>query len=335
MSNLRIFGLVLGIIGLLATFLIYRGPKWKRANFVLWAIFSLSLIAVAVNPNLVDFIRNLLLLKPSNRGRIIALLILSNIFLVFYSFYVRAQVEHIRIQFDQLVRSLGVSDFAEEKDIAEKIKPIMVIIPAYNEAENLIELLPKIPARINGIDVGILVVNDGSSDNTAEMLKKMGCPVVSGKINRGQGAASRLGYDILTKYDVTIGVTMDADNQHSPDDLKKQVIPILNGQYDLVIGSRILGDHAKTGINTMLNTGSVLGGFSNVYGGGFPPKYIPSFCWGGKEGFVEYRLDKALETASRMMNRRERSLTPGLESLYRKIFELTLEKRKQWLAEQE
>lgn len=134
---------------------------------------------------------------------------------------------------------------------------------------------------------------------------------------------------------VNIGAdTNNSDLKNNYSSIKVVVNGKLTDTGSMFVGAT-MGDHAKTGINTMLNTGSVLGGFSNVYGGGFPPKYIPSFCWGGKEGFVEYRLDKALETASRMMNRRERSLTPGLESLYRKIFELTLEKRKQWLAEQE
>lgn len=71
----------------------------------------------------------------------------------------------------------------------------------------------------------------------------------------------------------------------------------------------MMGDHSKCGINTMFNTGTVVGVSSNIYGGGFPDKYIPSFAWGGSDGFVKYDFDKAMETANRMMGRRNRTLT--------------------------
>jgi hypothetical protein len=56
----------------------------------------------------------------------------------------------------------------------------------------------------------------------------------------------------------------------------------------------IMGDHAKTGINTMLNTGTVVGVAANVFGGGFPPKHVPGFAWGGEQGFAVHEVDKAL-----------------------------------------
>jgi len=66
----------------------------------------------------------------------------------------------------------------------------------------------------------------------------------------------------------------------------------------------IMGDHAKCGINTMFNTGTVVGVSANVFGSGFPRNFIPSFSWGGASGFTEYNLKKALDTADRVMQRR-------------------------------
>jgi UDP-N-acetylglucosamine diphosphorylase/glucosamine-1-phosphate N-acetyltransferase len=66
----------------------------------------------------------------------------------------------------------------------------------------------------------------------------------------------------------------------------------------------IMGDHSKSGINTMFNTGTVVGVSANVYGAGFPRNFISSFSWGGPQGTMEYKLDKALDTADRMMKRR-------------------------------
>lgn len=66
----------------------------------------------------------------------------------------------------------------------------------------------------------------------------------------------------------------------------------------------IMGDHSKTGINTMLNTGTVVGVACNIYGGGFPPTHIPSFQWGGAEGLTTYQFEKFIETAERVYQRR-------------------------------
>lgn len=84
----------------------------------------------------------------------------------------------------------------------------------------------------------------------------------------------------------------------------------------------MMGDHSKCGINTMFNTGTVCGVSSNVFGADFPPKFIPSFAWGGAEGFEKYHLEKAIETAKAMMARRYIEFTDG----DRKIFEYILSK---------
>jgi glycosyltransferase involved in cell wall biosynthesis len=146
------------------------------------------------------------------------------------------------LQFDQLVRKLGLGSF---EITPEKIKPIMVVIPAYNEAENLRYLLPKIPAKINGLDVDVLVIDDGSTDQTKQIVQGHGHTVVSNMINRGGGAALRLGYDILKKAGGNICVTMDADGQHQPEEIETLVLPIIKDEYDIVIGSRILGTREK------------------------------------------------------------------------------------------
>jgi len=248
MSNLRIVGFIVGIIGLTATFIIYRGPKWKRGNFVLFTLFNLSLIIVCLNPDVVNFIRDMLALKTSQRGRIIALLIISNIFLFFYSIYTNSKLDKYQLQFDQLVRSLGADNLQESADVFEKINPIMVVIPAFNEAENLKEILPRFPDRINGMEIGVLVIDDGSEDDTSSVVSQADFFLVRNPINRGGGAALRLGYDIIKKAKGQICVTMDADGQHRPEEIERLVLPILNDQYDFVIGSRILGHREKDSV---------------------------------------------------------------------------------------
>lgn len=82
-----------------------------------------------------------------------------------------------------------------------------------------------------------------------------------------------------------------------------------------------MGDHAKSGINTMFNTGTVCGIFANVFGSGFPHRRIPDFGWGGAEGFKTFRLPDALEVANRMMERRKVPLTDELREMYAHLFD--------------
>ena len=242
MSGLRIVGLIIGIMGLIATFLFYRGPKWNRFNFVFFSLFNVSLIAVSINPNVVNFLRDLLSLQEYQYGRILALLIVSNLILAFFSFYSISKVENFRLQFDKMVRKIG-SGYLDAASVS--IKDIMVLIPAYNEADNLKFLLPIMPNSINGKDVGVLVVDDGSDDETKEIVQNHGHIVVSNVINRGGGAALRLGYDILRNSGANICITMDADGQHRPEEIEKLASPIINDEYDVIIGSRILGAREK------------------------------------------------------------------------------------------
>ncbi len=253
LSSLRIVGLIIGLVGLFVTFIIYRGPRWKRKNFIFFGMFSICLVIVSVNPDVLNHIAEILKLERRQMGRVLALLIGSNIILWFMLLYFKTNLDEYRYQFDLLIRKLG---HEEVKDLLKNEitdKEIMVIIPAYNEADNLKELLKKMPDKINGKKVGVLVVDDGSADNTKDVVINAGHIVAQNKINRGQGAASRLGYDVLLRNNIQIGVTMDADNQHLPEEIETIVDPILSDKFDLVIGSRVLGESCKSTL--LRNTG--------------------------------------------------------------------------------
>ncbi|MFC1574643.1 putative sugar nucleotidyl transferase [Gemmatimonadota bacterium] len=88
-----------------------------------------------------------------------------------------------------------------------------------------------------------------------------------------------------------------------------------------------LGDHVKTGIGTLLNTGTVVGAGSNLFGGRMPSSYVPAFTWGTGEDLTEYHLDQFLEVTARAMGRRSMELTPGMEALLRQAWEDTRPQR--------
>lgn len=85
----------------------------------------------------------------------------------------------------------------------------------------------------------------------------------------------------------------------------------------------MIGDHSKSAINTMFNTGSVIGFSCNIFGAGFPDKYVPSFTWGGAESYIHYDLQKAIDTAKVVLSRRKIIFDKEEEKLFHKIFELT------------
>lgn len=90
-----------------------------------------------------------------------------------------------------------------------------------------------------------------------------------------------------------------------------------------------MGDHSKTGINSIFNTGTVVGLSCNLFGSQFPPKFVPSFSWGEKDNLSIYKLEKSLETAERVMARRGKKLSSLDKELFRKIFNLTKPERKE------
>ncbi|MBB5394921.1 GlmU family protein [Mucilaginibacter sp. AK015] len=86
----------------------------------------------------------------------------------------------------------------------------------------------------------------------------------------------------------------------------------------------IMADHAKCGINTMFNTGTVVGVSANVFGGGYPPNYIPDFSWGGANGFEEYAFDKMIDTAAKAVARRpHRKFDDAEKAILTAAYELT------------
>ncbi len=85
----------------------------------------------------------------------------------------------------------------------------------------------------------------------------------------------------------------------------------------------IMGDHSKCSINTMFNTGTVVGVAANIFGGDFPPKHVPSFSWGGSESMTEYDLEKALQTAERVLARRSLPLTEADKKMLTHVFRMT------------
>lgn len=90
----------------------------------------------------------------------------------------------------------------------------------------------------------------------------------------------------------------------------------------------MMGDHSKSAINTMFNTATVVGVCCNIFGGGLPPTFVPSFSWGGGQNLETYKMDKAIETAGKVMARREINVDDTDKAILEHVFQLTDKARK-------
>ena len=122
---------------------------------------------------------------------------------------------------------------------------IAVVIPAFNEADRLRTLLPRIPACLFGAPVQVIVVSDGSTDATEAVALDHGAVLVRLPKHRGKGAALRAGFAQAMELDPAQLVTMDADGQHDPADLERLIQPVIAGECALATGSRFLSDPSR------------------------------------------------------------------------------------------
>jgi cellulose synthase/poly-beta-1,6-N-acetylglucosamine synthase-like glycosyltransferase len=242
---LRLIGALFGA-GLSAwSFRRFRVHAVRRHEFFLSFSLGLAFLLVSIYPDSLNILAGMLSLSGKEYGRLILLLIISNMVMWLLILSLRTKDTRKSIQFDLLVRRLAYDRFDAAEWGPKAAREIMVVIPALDEAENLQQVLPRIPKEILGHAVDVLVVDDGSTDSTAEMVRKLGHRVVSNPINRGGGASLRLAYDIANAGGASIVVTMDADGQHLPEEISRLVEPVLNDQLDFVIGSRVLGEREK------------------------------------------------------------------------------------------
>ena len=126
---------------------------------------------------------------------------------------------------------------------------ISVVIPAYNEEKNIEDVLLRTKATMKALQFPheIIVVDDGSTDKTRSLAAKHKVTIVKNGRNQGKGRALRMGFEKATG---DILVTMDADGSHRPEEIKKLIVPLLNGA-DFVMGSRFIGKRKKDAVKRL------------------------------------------------------------------------------------
>jgi glycosyltransferase involved in cell wall biosynthesis len=168
---------------------------------------------------------------------------------------------------DDSVDKAAISAFTDQYGArATKLPPLAIVIAAYNEEGAIGPVIEALPAVIAGLEVATIVVSDGSMDATVKDADAAGALVCDVPVNRGQGAALRLGYRLAREGGAEYIVTTDADGQYNPNEIAALLAPLLSGQADFVSGSRTKGSEEtkdpvrKLGVRVFALTITVLTG---------------------------------------------------------------------------
>ncbi|HJP65497.1 MAG TPA: DUF2304 family protein [Actinomycetota bacterium] len=248
MIFLRILGFIVAV-GLLTSVI---GRRRRGAlslpDTVIYAGLALALMIIAIIPAIVDPVLKTMGFPPGNERRVIGVLLVSNILtyiLILRSF---AKTDRLEGILGDYADRLAARHFAweYEKD-AERLVggKLCVVVPALNEEGALPLIMPTIPKEVEGLPVEVLVISDGSVDDTERVAREYGALVVGRDLRRGQGAAVALGYRVAISRGATVVATLDADGQYDPLELPQLIRPILDGDADVVHGSRVLGAYER------------------------------------------------------------------------------------------
>ena len=246
MFALRVVGGLFALALVVVPFIRHRQRKISRLSLLIsWAL-AVGLGLLAASPTVFNPLFNLFNFQAGGGRRLLGVLFFAVMVIIVLLLRVQSLTDENQRSIRLLVESLAVSsfDWEQAKGLPQGDR-ILVLMPAYNEAENVGAVIRAMPERVEGLPVGVIVIDDDSDDDTARVAREAGAMVVRNPIRRGGGLALRVGYEIAVRLGAVVVVTMDADGQHVPDEMHLLVKPILAGEADMIQGSRMLGDFEK------------------------------------------------------------------------------------------
>jgi hypothetical protein len=242
LTPLRTVGLLAAIAFAVVSVWAYRRDRIGNGDLLLrFLVFVLPLLLVSLEPTIFTWTLDQLSFKKGGGGRILGATVVAVSVLYLFSYVLAVRYERSRRDLTRLIENLALQEFRATARLEDYADAIAIVIPAYNEAGNIAHVIGGLPDELSGLAVRPIVVDDGSSDDTTERARRAGAAAVRLPMNRGQGAALRTGYRLALATEPKVVVTMDADGQHRADELPRLVDPILEGESDVVNGSRVLG----------------------------------------------------------------------------------------------
>lgn len=241
LTALRTTGLVIAV--LIVAFAILRRRELRNADVILLLLAGFGL-AIVSGTEITDRLLSALSFNRGNGGRILGLTVIAIFILFLMALRALSVGARNARQLSAVLEGISSEQFRANDHRKQFQGKVAIVIPAYNEADNIGYVLDQIPAEVCGLPTATLVVDDGSRDGTEEVAEAHGAVVARHVVNRGGGAALRTGYRLMVDSDAAIVVTLDADGQHLPAEMPNLVQPVLDGKADVAHGSRVLG-HAE------------------------------------------------------------------------------------------
>jgi hypothetical protein len=239
LTALRVAGLVLAAG--LVMFAVTRRRSLRNADVLILLLAGVGL-AIVSGTEITDALLSAFSFEKGNGGRILGLAVFAIFILFLLILRALSQAARNTRQLSAVLEGLAWEEFRQAA-LPERFRGrVAVVVPAFNEAENIGYVLDRIPAEVCGVETAVLVVDDGSRDGTAEVAAVHGALVARHVINRGGGAALRTGYRLMVESGAEVVVTLDADGQHLPSQMERLVQPVLEREVDVAHGSRVLGD---------------------------------------------------------------------------------------------
>jgi Glycosyl transferase family 2 len=225
---------------LLIVYAVVRRHSLRNADVLILLLAGLGLALVS-GTEVVNGLLSAFSFEKGNGGRILGLAVFAIFVLFLLTLRALSQAARNARQLSAALEGLAWEEF-RQAGLPDRFRgKIAILIPAYNEAENVGVVLDQIPAAVCGMRTEVLVVDDGSRDGTGDVAAEHGALVARHVTNRGGGAALRTGYRLMVESGPELVVTLDADGQHRPDEMERLVKPILDGEVDVAHGSRVLG----------------------------------------------------------------------------------------------
>jgi len=238
LTALRAGGLLAAIA--LIAYAIVRRRSLRNADVLILLLAGLGLVLVA-GTEIVNGLLSAFSFEKGNGGRILGLAVFAIFVLFLLILRALSQATRNSRQLSAVLEGLAWEEF-RQAGLPERFRgKVAILVPAYNEAENVGHVLDRMPAEVCGVETAVLVVDDGSKDGTGDVAAEHGAIVARHVINRGGGAALRTGYRLMAESGAEVVVTLDADGQHLPSEMERLVKPVLDGEVDLAHGSRVLG----------------------------------------------------------------------------------------------
>jgi hypothetical protein len=224
----------------------YSRRDISRLTLILTGILTTGVVVLAIDPNLFNPLFDLFNFQAGGGQRLIGALLFANIIFFLLLFRTAASTDAATLAIRHLVESLAVQSFDSwQQSLLPSGERIVVVMPAYNEAENVGAVIQSMPEQLGGYPVVPVVISDASEDDTVDVARKAGALVAQLPIRRGGGLALRVGYEVSLRLNAVVVVSMDADGQHLPEEMGTLVAPILAGEADMVNGSRLLGEFER------------------------------------------------------------------------------------------